>query len=73
MDLGDMNIALIVKWIFNYANNKDALWRKVACARSKGNSNRLMLVLGNGGDKLVLLKFVKSVLGRSSQARKAIN
>lgn len=36
LDLGDMNIILVAKWIFKYANNREALWRKIMCARNRG-------------------------------------
>lgn len=67
-----MNIALIVKWIFSYTNNKEALQRKVLCAWSMGNPSMLMLVLGTSGTKPVLCRFVESVIGGSSQAMDVI-
>lgn len=73
LDLWDMNKALAVKWIFNYTNNKDALWRKVVCAHSKSDLNRLMLALENSGNKSVLLEFVDGALRRTGHVREVIN
>lgn len=61
MDLGDMSFTMAAKWIFNYANGKETLWRKVVSARSKCNHNSLS-ALGNNGNCSVLLRFVNSVL-----------
>lgn len=43
LNLGEMNKTLAPKWIFSYTNNKDALWKKVACANTKDDPNSLML------------------------------
>lgn len=45
LDIENMNKAIDAKWIYNYANNREALWRKMACACSKGDLNILMLVI----------------------------
>lgn len=74
MDLGDINVALAVKWMFSYVNNKEAgMWRKMVCAWSKGNPNRLIHVLGARDNKSVLLRFVESAIGGSSRAREVVN
>lgn len=68
-----MNKALAEKWKYNYTNNKDALGRKVVCARSKGDLNSLLLVFGNSGNKSVSLGFVQGAIGRNGNAREVIN
>lgn len=40
--------------------------------RSQGNPNSLLAVLGNNGNKLVLLRFVNSVIVRDSCTRDVI-
>lgn len=73
LDLGDINKALVAKWICNYANSREALWTKVVCARSKGNPSSLMLVMKNIGNNLVLWKFVELVIERLRWAREVID
>lgn len=65
LDLGNMNKALVAKWIFSYANNKDVIWRKVACALTKGDPNSLMLTFGNSENKSMLLGFLDAAIGRN--------
>lgn len=45
---------------------------KAVCARSKGNLNNLVLVMGNMGNKSVLLEFVNSALGNDDRVREVI-
>lgn len=68
-----MDKALAIKWIYSYANNNEVLWRKVICDRSGDNSNSLMPVLGNKGNKSILLRFVEVMIGRNEQASEVIN
>lgn len=35
LDFGDMNETLTTKWIYDYANNREALWRKLSTAEVK--------------------------------------
>lgn len=35
-DLGDMNAALLVKWIFPYGIEVDRFWKKLVCTKSEG-------------------------------------
>lgn len=72
LDLRDTGKTLVAKWIYSYCNNKDALWRKVVCDKSKGNPNSLLLALGNTGNKYVLLDFVDSALGQNDRVREVI-
>lgn len=67
-----MSSALTTKWIYKYTNSKDALWRKVMCARSKSNLNSVLPCLGNNG-KSVFLRFINVAIGSSGQAREAIS
>lgn len=53
--------ASVAKWIYSYENNKDNMWRKVVCARSKSNQNNLLLELENRGNQSVLLGFMNSL------------
>lgn len=73
MDSGDMSFALVAKWVYNYANNKDALWQNVVCSCSGGNQNILLPVLGSSGNNSILLRFVNSMVESSGQARDVIN
>lgn len=43
------------------------------CARSKGDSDSLLPVLGNCGNKLVLLRFVDRDINSNGIEREAIN
>lgn len=61
LDLRDMGKTLIVKWVFNYTNNREALWRKVVCEKSKGNSRSLLPILGDMGNNSVLLGLALSI------------
>lgn len=70
---GDISSTLATDWIFNYANSKKALWRKVVCARSKGNNDSLLSTLGNNRNSSALLRFVNLVIGASRRVRDAIN
>lgn len=62
-----------MKWIYNYSNNREALWRNVVCAYSKGDSNSLMLYIGNRENNSMLLGFVNAALGSNSDAREVIS
>lgn len=53
LDLGDINKALTTKWIYSYANNREALRRKVVCTCNKVDPNSLISSLGNNGNKSV--------------------
>lgn len=64
-----MNKVLAAKWIYIYANSREVLWRKVVCAYSKGDSNSLMLSLGNSGNNMVFLGFVNTALGKNNCVR----
>lgn len=67
-----MNKALADKWIYRYANNKEALWRKLVCVRSKGNEYSLLPALGNEGFKLVLMCFVELAIGKRGRTREVV-
>lgn len=73
LNLGDMNEGLAAKWIYRYANCKDALWRKVIYARSNGDPNSLMHALGNNSNSSILLNFVNLSIGRNGRAKEVIN
>lgn len=73
LDLSDMNKGLTVKWIYNYVNNTNVLWRKVVCVRSKSDPNRLLAFLGNCDSKSLLLGFVKRSLERNDRVRDLVN
>lgn len=73
MELCDMNIALAAKWVYMYVNNKAALWRKVVCAKSRGNIEVLMSNLEQSGGHLVLLRYISSVFGRNAHAMDAVH
>lgn len=68
-----MNKSLVSKWIFNYANNMEAPWRKVVCARSKGNLSSIRSTMENNGNNLVLWKFVGSMMERSGRVKEVID
>lgn len=70
---GDMNKTFEAKWIYRFANNKEAMWRKVVCARSKGDSTSLWSTLWNKGSVLVFWGFVELALGRIGHASEIIN
>lgn len=69
LDLEGIGKVLAAKWIYNYANNKDVMWKKVVCARSKGGQNRLMSAIGNRGNNSVLFDFLDLALGRNDRVR----
>lgn len=71
-NLRDMGKALAAKWIYNFANNKEALWRKVVCAKSKSDQNSLLPDLGNKRSHSVLLGFVNPALGSSEWVTEVI-
>lgn len=47
MNLRDMNVAFTAKWIFKCANDREAIWRNVVCAKSRANRMDMMPDLGN--------------------------
>lgn len=65
MELCDMNTVLAAKW-YTVFDNKEALWRKVVCAKSRGNIRGLMSNLEQSDDHLVLLRYISSVLVRNA-------
>lgn len=73
IDLGNMNKALVVKWIYSFANNKDVMWQKLVFACSHGNPHSLLPSLGNRSNDLVVLGFVESTIGWTGPARDMVN
>lgn len=69
LDLGNMKIVVATKWIYYYDNNREVLWRKVLCAVSKGDPNKLLPSLGNSGNNSVLWGRVNSILENNTRAR----
>lgn len=45
LELGDIDVALLVKWISRYRNKNDRLWKRVACTKSGEDPNSLTLTL----------------------------
>lgn len=69
----DMNKTLAAKWIYSFANNKNEVWRKVVCTKSKGDQNSLMSVFGNRNNRSAFFSFVVSALWTNDRVRGAIN
>lgn len=43
--LNYFNVALIIKWIFKFTNERDSLWKRVVCAKSGADPSRMLLVV----------------------------
>lgn len=65
-NLGDMNIALLVKWISQYSNEHDKLWRRVVCAKSGADPASLSISFGRKGRRSTLANFIGSLLDRNN-------
>lgn len=42
-DLLDMKAALLTKWVYTYANDRNYMWWKVVCAKSGTGPSRMLL------------------------------
>lgn len=56
-DLSEMNVTLLVKWIYCYGNESDRFWRRVICAKNDANPSSFpyLLAKGAGGQLLSTL------------------
>lgn len=54
-------MALIVKWIYRYANELDSLWRRVVNAKSGVDSNSMLHPVNSSGRKSLLFNLIASL------------
>lgn len=64
----DIITALIVKWIFHFANDRNNLWRKVVTAKCGLDSWCLIPSLSTFKKKSTLFNLVRTALDRNSKA-----
>lgn len=60
--LEDLNAALILKWIYKFANESDTLWRRVVCAKSGDDPSCLLSIVTKSGRKSSLFNLIGSML-----------
>lgn len=65
-NLGDMNAALIIKWIYRYENKNYQLWGKVVYAKSWADLNSLSIILSNRSRRSTLVSLLGSLLDRNN-------
>lgn len=66
-DLGEMNAALLVKWIYRYGNENDRLWRRVVCAKSGSDPRSLIMNFNGRNRKSFLVNSISSTLDRDKK------
>lgn len=66
-DLGEMNVALLVKWIYRYGNEKYRLWRRVASAKSSFDPRPLIMNLNGRNWKFLLVNLIGSLLDKENR------
>lgn len=72
-NLGDLNVALLVKWISCYKNEIDSLWKRVVCAKSGADPNSLTLSFSTRSKKSSLINLIRSLLDRNNVVASAVS
>lgn len=66
--LNDLNTALVVKWIYIFANERDNLWRRVVCARSGVDPCKILPIVTSSSRKSSLFNIIGLLLDRNDRA-----
>lgn len=66
-DLADMNVALIVKLILCYANERDKLWKRVFCAKSGSDPNTLLISMKQRSRRSSLVSLIGLLLDKNEE------
>lgn len=65
--LEELNVALIVKWIYRFANELDS--KRVLSAKSGVNPNRILPIVSSSTKKSLLFNLISSLLDRNDSVR----
>lgn len=72
-DLAEMNATLLVKWIYQYVNEKIRLWRWVVSAKSGTSLRSLFLTFSGRNRRAILANLVGSFLDKNEKVLQIIS
>lgn len=73
LDLGEMNAALLVKWIYCYGSEPDRLWRRVVCAKSAADLNSLSWTWDRRSRRPVLGRIIGLMMDKKENVADLVN